>query len=145
MNGTFILKKLTTFAYASSVIIKRVERPLENLITFSPADDRIYPAKNLCVSIEKGAFSAAYGSRFLSRIKIKWLKEYPFEEGKYPQPEILASSLALAISELRATKVNVSLGIPKEWIVIKTAELFHMNWTGLRPLVQKMHSMISRY
>lgn len=122
MNGTFVLKKLATFASASSAVLKRIGRPLGNLLTFSPADDRIYPSKNLSVSMEKGAFSAAYGSRFLSRIKIKWLKEYPFEEEKYPQPETLASSLALAISELRATKVNVSLGIPKEWIVIKTAE-----------------------
>jgi len=122
MNRAILVKKLTTFASTSSVVMRRIWRPLGNVLTFSPADDRISPAKNLSISIEKGAFSVAYGSRVLSRIKIKWFKEYPFEEDKYPQPETLASSLALAISDIKATKVNVSLGIPKEWIVIKTAE-----------------------
>jgi Tfp pilus assembly protein PilN len=122
MNSVISVKKLTTVASASSVLLKRIGRPLRSLLAFSPADDRIYPSKNLSVSMDKGTFSIAYGSRSLSKIKIGWFREYPFEEEKYPQPETLASSLALAISDLRATKVNVTLGIPKEWIVIKTAE-----------------------
>ena len=122
MNGTAVIRKLTTFASSSAAVLEKIGRPFWNILNFSLADDIIYPAKNLTVSIEKGSLSVAYGSRFLSRIKIREVREYSFEEGKYPQPEVLASSLALAINDFLATKADVSLSIPKEWFIIKTAE-----------------------
>ncbi len=85
--------------------------------------------KNLSASVGKGTLSVVYGSRFLSRIKIKGSREYSFEvgidsyrEGRYPQPESLASSLALAINDFGAVGSDVSLSIPKAWAVIKTAD-----------------------
>lgn len=117
------IKKLTSITSDSAVKLKdTIWRPLWKFLTFSPANDTISAKKNLSASIEKGTLSVAYGSRFLSRIKIKGVREYSFEEGKYPQPEGLASSLALAINDFRAAGADVSLNIPKAWAVIKTAD-----------------------
>ncbi len=117
------IKKLTSITSDSAVKLKdTIWRPLWKILTFSPANDTISAKKNLSASIEKGTLSVAYGSRFLSRIKIKGIREYSFEEGKYPQPEGLASSLALAINDFRAAGTDLSLSIPKAWAVIKTAD-----------------------
>jgi general secretion pathway protein L len=122
MNGTIILHRLTNFVSASSSALKRIAHPLWRLLTFSLADDMIYRAKTLSASLAKGTLSVAYGTRLLSRMKIRGTREYPLEEGKYPQPEVFASSLALAINDLGATKADVCLSIPKAWAVIKTME-----------------------
>lgn len=117
------IKKLTSLASDSAVKLKdTIWRPLWKILTFSPANDTISAKKNLSASIEKGTLSVAYGSRFLSRIKIKGFREYSFEEDRYPQPEGLASSLALAINDFRAAGADLSLSIPKAWAVIKTAD-----------------------
>jgi len=114
------------FAYFTSNSVTKLNdillEPLWKILTFSPTDDAISPKKALLASIEKGRVSVAYGSRFLSRIKIKGLREYSFEEGRYPQPESLASSLSLAINDFRASRLEVSLSIPKAWAIIKSAE-----------------------
>jgi len=90
-------------------------------LTFSPADDRIFPRKNISVAIHRGNVSLAYGSRFLSRISIKGVKQYPFEEDRYPQPEDLLSSLLL-VNEFNAVSSDITLSIPKAWTVIRTVE-----------------------
>ncbi len=122
MNGTIVISKLTTLASTSTTVLKRIWNPLWKILSFSLAEDLIYPAKALSASLEKGALSVAYGSRFLSQIKVKGIREYTFEEGKYPQPEVFASSLSLAINDLGATKTDVSLSIPKAWAIIRTVE-----------------------
>ena len=123
MNGTIITGKLTDIASSSSALLKKAWDPIWKILSFSLADEKIYPAKTLSVSIEKGMLSLVYGSRFLSRIKIHDTRESSFEEGKYPPPEVFASSLAMAMSDLGASKADVTLCIPKAWAVIKTVEL----------------------
>jgi general secretion pathway protein L len=123
MTETIVIKKLTTLASASATYLKRIGKPLWRVLTFSPADDIISPRKALCVSIEKGSLSVVLGSRFLSKIKIKGSRSYSFEKDRYPQPEGLASSVALAINDLGAARTDVTLSIPKAWVIIKTAEL----------------------
>jgi Tfp pilus assembly protein PilN len=88
----------------------------------SPADDRISFKKILCMSIEKGGVSAAFGSRFLSRIKMKGIKKYPFSETEYPSPDFLTSCLSLARAELGAEGCRLMLGLPKAWAVVKTVD-----------------------
>jgi Tfp pilus assembly protein PilN len=121
MNGTAVINKLSLWASTSSSMLKKITDPIKRLLTFSLADDSIYPAKTLAVSLDKDTLSVAYGRRLFSRMKIQAIREYPFE-GRYPQPEVLASSLALAISDLGARNAEVTLSIPKAWTVIKTAE-----------------------
>ena len=122
MTGTVVLKKITTFAYTSGAVLRKIGKPLWRVLTFNPSDDIISPKKALCVSIEKGNVSVVFGSRFLSKIKIKGFRSYSFEEDRYPQPENLASSVALAVNDLKATRADVTLSIPKAWAIIKTAE-----------------------
>jgi general secretion pathway protein L len=122
MNGTIALNKLTAFASASSTFLRRITGPLWRICTFSLADESIYPAKTLSVSLEKGSLPLVYGTRFLSRLRIQGVREYSCEEGRYPQPEFLASSLVLAINDLGAAKASISLSIPKEWSIITATE-----------------------
>jgi len=122
MNGSAVIKRITALASHSSTFLKQISGPLWKILSFSPADDRVYPLKNASVSLEKGTASVAYGSRFLSRIAVKQTREFSFEEGKYPQPEMLASSVALALNEFATSKAEITLCIPKAWAVFKTVE-----------------------
>ena len=122
MNGTITMNKLTELASASSVFLRKITGPLWNICTFSLADERIYPAQSLSVSLEKGSLPIVYGTRFLSRLRIQGIREYSFEDGRYPHPEFLASSLVVAINDLGAARAGISLIIPKEWTIITTAE-----------------------
>lgn len=122
MTGTTGIKKMTSPFAVPAVKLKGLWIPLKKALTFSPADDIISPQKNLSVSIEKGGLSIAYGSRFLSRVTIRGARKYAFEEGKYPQPEELISSLSLSLNEFNASCTDLTLGIPKAWTIVKTAE-----------------------
>jgi Tfp pilus assembly protein PilN len=121
MNGSPVITKLTTFASSSSTVMRQVLDPVWKILSISAADDAVYPANIVSASIDKGTLSVVYGARVLSQIKVKGIREYSFEEDRYPQPEVFASSLALALNDLGASQVKVSLGIPKAWSVIKTA------------------------
>jgi general secretion pathway protein L len=116
------IKKITSITSASTSKLKGVVEPLWHVLTFSPADETISQEKNVAVSLEKGFMSVSYGSRFLSRLKIRGLRTYSFEEGKYPPPEGVASSLLMAINDFGAKGAHISLSIPKAWTVIKIAE-----------------------
>ena len=117
------IKRLSTLAATSSSLFHRVWNPLWNILSLSPADESVYPAKNISASIERGRLSVAYGSRFLSKITIRKSREYTYEDDRYPQPDSLASSLTLFLSEFGVSGVDVTLLIPKAWTIIQTVEL----------------------
>lgn len=122
MNNAAVREKLTAFASSSSTGFKKLWKPLSGILTFSLADDAIYPARTLSASLEKGLLSVTHGSRFLSQIRVRGIREYYFDDDKYPQPEVFASSLSLAMSDLGASRSDVSFGIPKAWAVIRTTQ-----------------------
>lgn len=122
MTETTTTKYLQSFTSSSGPALNRIWLPIKNILSFSLADDSIYPQKSTAVSLEKGLLSVAYGSRFLSRITLKGVKQYPTEEGKFPQPRELVSSLSLFIKEFSAPKSDITLCIPKSWTIIRTAE-----------------------
>jgi hypothetical protein len=95
---------------------------LRNLLFLNPADERISYKSNLCLAIERGEVTAAYGSRFFSKITLKRFKNYASPDFDYPQPSFLISSASLAATETGAGNSPVILGIPKSWAVIKTVE-----------------------
>lgn len=123
MTGAADMKRITTAASVSAAKLKLLAEPLWKALTFSLADETISYKKSLCISIDKAGLSAAYGSSFLSRVKIRGLKRYPFAGPDYPQPEDVASSAAMAVSELSAGGAGITLGIPKAWAVIKVVDL----------------------
>lgn len=122
MTAKFDIKKITSITSTSTSKLKGVAGPLWKVLTFSPADDTISQKNRVAVSLEKGLLSVSYGSRFLSRLRVRGIRTYAFEEGKYPPPEGVATSLSLAINELGAKGAHISLSIPKAWTVIKIAE-----------------------
>jgi Tfp pilus assembly protein PilN len=101
---------------------KKMGKAIGGVFFLSPADERISFKKTLCLAVEKGEVSVAVGSRFFSRIKIKGGKKYLLAENEYPSPEFLTSCLSLARAELRAENCRLTLGLPKAWAVVKTAE-----------------------
>ncbi|MDP3297583.1 MAG: PilN domain-containing protein [Thermodesulfovibrionia bacterium] len=122
MINTITIKRLTSVASNYAAKLRTLWSPLWRLLTFG-ADNIILPKKSLCISIEKAAISLAYGTRFLTRIKINALRKYPLKEEGYPRPEELASTIPLVVSELKAVKAEITLNIPKKWVVIKKVEL----------------------
>ncbi|MCL5023903.1 MAG: PilN domain-containing protein [Nitrospirae bacterium] len=116
------VKKLTSALAGSAERLRSFWVPFRKVMTFSAADDSLFPAKSIAVSIERSFLSVVCGSRLLSKIRIKGFKSYPLG-GNYPMPEGLASSVALAVGDLGAPKAEITLGIPKAWTVIRTAEL----------------------
>jgi general secretion pathway protein L len=96
--------------------------PVRRVLLFSPADDLVYPQTNVTAAIDKGSVSAAYGSKVLSLVTVKGVREYPFDASRYPQPEEVASSVAMAMSELGAARPDITLTIPKAWTIIKAVE-----------------------
>jgi Tfp pilus assembly protein PilN len=121
MTQTITAAKLITILSGSATRLKSIWRPVQRLLTFSLADEAIAPARNVSVAIDKGFVSVAYGSRFFSRVRIKGIKTYPLED-RYPTPDGLASSVSVALSNFRVAKSDITLSIPKSWVVIKLAE-----------------------
>jgi len=117
-----IIGRMKTLASAAAEKTARLGRSLWRILSLSLADKRVAPGQCLSVSLEAGRVCVVYASRFLSRMKIRAIRCYPFEEGKIPSPESLASTLVLAINELRAPRTQVTLVIPKAWVIMKTAE-----------------------
>jgi Tfp pilus assembly protein PilN len=123
MTTAEIMRKTTFFITDIVAKISAWGEPLWKILSFSSADDRIAPKQCLSVLIERGGISVAYGSRLFSRIKIRGIRRYPFEKGKYPTPENLSSAVALSVNDLKAAGAQVLLIIPKAWAIMKTAEL----------------------
>jgi Tfp pilus assembly protein PilN len=123
MNGTKTIpfEKLTAAVSGSAAKVKALWKPLWKTLSLSLADERVAPAKNVTVCIERGLLSIVYGSRMFSRIRIRGFKLYPLE-GRYPSPEGLVSSLNVALSELGASKAGITLSIPKAWTLVKRVE-----------------------
>lgn len=122
MTATAVIKKITSFTSGSAAKMQGIWTPIWKVLNFNPSDDLISPKKNLSVSIEKGSLSAVYATRAFSRIMVRGVRDYPFSEGRYPQPDEVASSLVLAKNAFGFSRADVTLGIPKSWTIIRTAE-----------------------
>ena len=123
MTTTEMMRKTTLIVSDTLGKMSAWSEPLWNVLSFSVADNRIAPKQCLSVLFERGGISVAHGSRFLSRMKIRGIRRYLFEEGRYPTPENLSSAVALAMNDLKASKAEVVLIIPKAWAIMKIVEL----------------------
>lgn len=123
MNGTKVITvgKLAAVVSGSAARLKALWEPLWKALSLNLADERIAPAKNVTVCVERGLLSVVYGSRMFSRIRIKGFKLYPLD-GRYPTPEGLASSVSIALSELGVSNARITLSIPKAWALVKKVE-----------------------
>ncbi len=80
--GPAKINKMTSYAAGLGAGLATTWENIWRVLSFSPADDIIAPKENLSVSIEKGNISVAYGSRFLSMIRIRGIKKYPVPQLK---------------------------------------------------------------
>lgn len=102
--------------------LQKTGNSIQKVVLLNPTDDRISYKSNLCLSIDRGEITAAYGVRFFSRIRVKGIKKYSTPDGDYPQPGFLASSASLAAAELGAVKSPITLCLPKAWAILKTVD-----------------------
>jgi general secretion pathway protein L len=119
----FQVEKLQNIFADSRTKVQNLWEPFWKKLTYNLADGILSPLKVLSVSLEKGGLAVLYGSRFMSKIKIRGSRYYAVEEGKYLQPERFAKTVSLAIDELKAKKAEVLLSVPREWVVIRKVEL----------------------
>jgi len=117
------LSRLSASGSSLAAKVVRFSKPVWRALTFNLMDGIIVPRKDLTVSVEKGCVWVVCGSRFLSKIKIRGARKYAFDEGKYAGPENLASTLILAVKELKASKTGISLSLPRDWTIVRTVEL----------------------
>ncbi len=117
------LKNLPVLISQWAVRLRVPVRSLWSVLTFSAADERIAPKKDICIALDHSGFSIAYGTRFMSRISIKSARSFQPEEQGYPQPVDVASSSALAFREFSAMGAGITLSIPKAWATVKTVEI----------------------
>lgn len=115
--------KIEPFVSGVVDIANRMKKNLSVFFSLSLADERVAPRRSLTVALEDRDISVVYGSRFFSGLSVKGIRRYPFEDGKSPSPEGLASIVALAAKDLRAAKAVITLVIPKAWAIIKTVDL----------------------
>ncbi len=120
-TATLTEKAIRISAYAREGL-RRLGRALGKILFFSLADERLAPGQCVAVHLESGRMTVAYGVRFLSRVKIKGIRQYPCEAGKYPTPEGFASSVSLALNGLKAQQADITLVVPKTWTILKTAD-----------------------
>ncbi|HAM52793.1 MAG TPA: hypothetical protein DCP92_19640, partial [Nitrospiraceae bacterium] len=122
MSQALSITKLTSIVAGSATKLKGLGEVLLRVLSFGLDNDVISLKKDVCVSIENSEVSLAYGSRFLSKIKITGFKRLSEAPG-FLQPADLASVVALTVSNLQAAKTDITLSIPKAWTIITTAEL----------------------
>lgn len=123
MKANTGFKTLQTFAVSSELRLTKTTRRLWKILTFSLVEGIIFPAQSLCVSIGMTSLSIAYGSIFLSRIRMKEFREFPFDDDRHPDPEHVAEVVSSAIHELKAGKMDITLSIPKSWVIIQSVDL----------------------
>jgi Tfp pilus assembly protein PilN len=122
MKAQTMIKKATSLVRPAAQRLVRAGKTLGKVLSFSLADERIAPGQCLSVHLDDGAVFIAYGSRSLSRVQIEGIRHYPLEAGKYPAPEALASTLHLALNDLKALMADITLIVPKAWTIVKTAD-----------------------
>lgn len=94
---------------------------VSSLLSFSLADDRVYPSSNLAVSIQKGGLSIAYAKRFLGKVKVSKLRHIALKGEEYPKPSEVVSTIQSTLSEFGIKPQNLTLSVPSDWVVFRKA------------------------
>ncbi len=121
-RATEIIKRFSDAASNVAGVAKKYATPFWKVLTFSPSET-VLPASCLCAEIGKGYVSILYARRTFSKYRVKAKKTYQFEEGAFPSPEEVASTMAVAFKDFRIRKADVILVIPKLWVMVKSASL----------------------
>ncbi len=133
MNRSAALKKILSFVSLYLSRLKEIVRLVWRVLTLNPLDEIVSPKKTLSVAIEKEGISAAFGTRFFSHCTIKRVRKYPAGDDTGTMQGALDASVPLAlglccvhaveaIHDLGAVRSQLTLCIPKSWVIVKMAE-----------------------
>ena len=123
MNLRELFSRYGTLGSVYGTRLKRIWGKVWKVLTFNLVEGVIIPKKCLSVTLEKGAVSVAYGTLFLSKPRIKKFKRHLLDEDRLPGPEHFASVASRAIEELKASGAEITLSLPHDLLVVRTAEL----------------------
>lgn len=122
VRGRFIEGSLSR-AEAAIVRAKSLGLTAWAILNYNLVEGILLPKRYLAICLERGGVSVACGERFLNRNYLMGSKRYTFEDGGYVTPAGLAATARLAMEELHCRGSGVLLGLPREWFVVRTAEL----------------------
>ena len=108
---------------------------LKRFLLLSLANTTILPRRILSISISRGLFSIACGTRSFAGIRISGFRVYP-STGDYPTPDEVARGASSFMDIFRAHKHEVTLSVPKEWAVVKTVDF-------PRAVSENLHSVVA--
>lgn len=118
-EGILKIEKIISQLGSISEIIERLLSRSLRVLTYSPVSS-ISHKKVFAFSVEKGSVSVAYGSSLLSRVRVKGIRSFIYDN-RFPSPEEVAAA-AMAVLGPYAKGREVDLVIPKSWTVLKVAE-----------------------
>ena len=98
-------------------------RRVRDFLMVNLLDGVFYPRKSVVISIERRAVNIAVANLFLSKIRVVSCRNYSFDDGRFPLPENFASTISLAMDEAKVRKMPIVISLPKEWVVVRKAEL----------------------
>lgn len=121
MTGFASIHKISSVASGFYSAAAHTIAPIFKVLTYD-FSEIILPNKSVSISIEGLGGSIAIVKKSFMKFKVSGIKKYQIDS-PYPEPAQFASSVLLAMSELRTEKSPVTLSIPKSWAIVKTIEL----------------------
>jgi general secretion pathway protein L len=122
MTKTAAAEKIISFAAPAAAMLRKGWNAIYKILRFSPADNIIYPAKCICLSIDKGSIFIAYGTRIIGKVKIKKNTRYNLPHGEFPKPAEVSASVSETIRQWGISKTDIAINLPKALVIIKDQE-----------------------
>ncbi|MBP7527565.1 MAG: PilN domain-containing protein [Syntrophorhabdaceae bacterium] len=117
------IEKGIAYFRAARAIVEPLCLRIWGVLNCNLVEGIILPERFLAVCVERGCVSAAAGERFLNRKRLTGSGRYAFEGDGFSAPDDLAAAASRAMKELGRKGSKVILGVPREWVVIRTAQM----------------------
>lgn len=123
MNGNEAWGLLAPRLAAVSLGAAAMGKGIWKLLSLSPADDAVWPARYISAVIAEGGLHVLYAQKILGRFRIRGRRFYAAESGMYPAPQAFATDLKLAVMDLNAAGAEIILVVPGSWVITRKADL----------------------
>jgi len=136
MNLKTAADQLVSLTSGIGIHVSRLLKAIWSYMNFDLVENIFSPRRRVFVALDKDSISVAYGSRFFGKSRIHVCRKYAFErkqqenisrkyiyqDGQFPKPEVVVSTLDYFVSEFKAQHAKVILSLPKAWTVYRTVE-----------------------
>lgn len=120
MTGSASIEKISSVASSFYSKVIHTATPLWKILSFD-FSEIFLPRKCVSIAFDDSEVSIALIKKSLRGFHVAGIKKYPLDL-PFPEPSDFASSVSLAISELKADRSEITLSIPKSWAILKTVE-----------------------